>query len=220
MPPICATDFVIATQSGGMDKSKTSAQQYNKETEYMLDPNRQNSMVTEYFVTAGIPRDQVGGVHALTSLSGGGAGEDAASVRLKVDGYVSVLERVVDGKFLVAELIAWAELDKNGKSISEWIYWPAIPARALADARRLEELTTGARRAEYLARLPGGLLLPEGTLVIHHSSATDDGAFEAFATYDVFDNRLGIVKHFDAKGVERRLPSERLNLGPNDPGAK
>jgi hypothetical protein len=110
----------------------------------------------------------------------------------------------------------------DGKSISEWVYWPAIPAKALADARLLEELTTGPRRAEYLVRLPGGFLLPAGTVVVHHSSATDEGPFEALATYEVIDNRLGItvIRHFDAEGVERRLPSERLNMGLPDPRAK
>ena len=72
--------------------------------------------------------------------------------------------------------------------------------------------------------------------MIHHSSATDEGPFQALATYDVIDNLVKspegsdkmskvprdstVVRHFDKEGVERRLPSERLNLGLPDPGAK
>lgn len=223
--------LVIATQNAGGDKSGAGPQQDYKKAEHMLDPNKQNTMVMDYFVAAGIPRDQVGGIQALTSLSASGRAEDAASLRLKVDGYCSVLERVVAGKFPVADSIAWASLDNQGKSISESVYWPAVPAKALADARLLAELTTGPRRAEYLARLPAGL--PAGTVVIHHSAATDEGPFEALAAYDVIDDRgvsaegadkmskapvggVSTIRHFDAEGKERRLLSERLSLGPSD----
>jgi hypothetical protein len=225
--------LVIATQNDGMDKSEALPPQEEARAEHLRYPDKHNTMVMDYFIAAGIPRDQVGGIHANTYLSAGGASADALLVR-KVDGYASVLERVVGDKFPVADSVAWARLDNDGKSVSEWVYWPAIPARAIADARLLEELTTGSRRAEYLARLPAGL--PPGIVVIHHSSATDEGPFEALATYDVVDSRsvstegadkmskapAGVagVRHFDAEGVERRLPSERLNLGLPDPKAK
>jgi hypothetical protein len=224
--------LVIATQNDGIDKA-SPPHQVKAKAEYLLSPDKHNAMVMEYLIATGIPRDQVGGIHANTYLSGGGVGEDAASVP-RVDGYASVLERVVGDKFLVAESIAWARLNNDGKSISEWVYWPAIPAKALADARLLQELTTGPRGAEYLARLPAGL--SAGTVVIHHSSATDETPFEALATYDVIDDRstppvgsdkmskaprgVAVVRHFDAEGMERRLPSERLNLWLPDPKAK
>ena len=233
------TGVVIATQNGGVDKNMAyPPQQAEGKAEYLLSPDRHNAMVMEYFIAAGIPRDQVGGIHASTYLSGGGVGEDAAQVR-KVDGYASVLKRVVGDKFPVVESVAWARLDDDGKSISEWVYWPAIPAKALADARLLQQKTTGPGKAEFLARLPAGLstgALSAGTVVIHHSSATDEGPFQALATYDVIDNLVKlpegydkmskvprggtVVRHFDKEGVERRLPSERLNLGLPDPGAK
>ena len=60
-------------------------------------------------------------------------------------------------QYPVVESVAWARLDNNGKSISEWVYWPAIPAKALADARLLQQKTTGPGKAEFLARLPAGL---------------------------------------------------------------
>jgi hypothetical protein len=227
--------LTIATQNGGTDKSTAAASQpANGKADYLLSPDKHNAMVVEYFVAAGIPKDQVAGVHANTYLSGGGLGENAASIR-KVEGYASVLERVVGDKFPVAESIAWARLDADGQSFSEWVYWPAIPAKALADARLLREQTTGQRKAEYMARLPEGF--SAGTVVIHHSSATNEGPFEALATYDVIEvhgampegsaqmskisrGTTVVVRHFDSEGVERRLPSERTNLGPSDPRAK
>ncbi len=116
-------------------------------------------------------------------------------------------------------------MNEHGNVRSEWVYWPAIPAKALADARRLEEL---ARSSEFLARLPAGLR--DGQVVIRHSSATTQGQFDVFASYDIAERRsspektLGnyptnvnqvvhVVRHFDVDGVERRLPQERRNLG-------
>jgi|GEM_PF-2462478 len=225
--------LVVATQNDGLDKASSSGLAESR-AEYLLSPEMHNDKVMEYFIAAGIPRDQVGGIHANTYLSGGAVGDE--KLVIKVDGYASVLQRVVGGKFPVVESAAWARLDNDGKSISEWVYWPAIPARVIADARSLAELTTGSRRAEYLARLPAGL--STGVVVIHHSTAADEGPLEMLATYDVFDpqssssngpekmsmiqvqGQVPIVRHFDQEGIERRLPSERLNLGPPDPKLK
>jgi hypothetical protein len=187
-------------------------------------------MVMDYFIAAGIPRSQIGSIQATTFLSASGATKDAGPPKPKIDGYASVLERVVAGKFSVAESVAWARLDNDGRSITEWVYWPAIPAKTIAEANRLDEMATGARKDEYLKRLPAGLRT--GNVVIHHSAA-----FESIATFDVLEVRgmpdqeagnmskkpssgMAIVRHFDAAGKERRLPSERLSLGESDPASK
>jgi hypothetical protein len=226
--------LVIATRSDGMDKAGEAPQQYEGKAETVLTPEKHNAMVMDYFTGAGIPRNQVRGIHATTYLSASGPAKDAAALRPKIEGYASVLERVVADKYPVAESVAWARLDNEGKTITEWIYWPAIPAKAIAEARLLEEMMTGSRKDDYLRRLPAKAR--EGTVVIHHSSATDEGPVEAFATFDVVellgtsDQDAGkmskapsgpaIVRHFDAAGVERRLPSERLSLGATDPASK
>ena len=232
--------LTIATQNEEMDKSDTNEATHESKYAPLLDPEKQNAMVMEYFVAAGIPREQVGGVHANTDISAVGAGDDIMSATVRVDGYTSILERVAGG-FPVPESIAWARLDNEGASIGEFVYWPAIPAKALADARLLNEMTTGPRTAEYMARLPANL--PPGVVVIHHSAATDEGPFEALATYDVLDSRrapdqsaenmsrppsegntanmaVAVVRHFDVEGVERRLPYEQLTLGTPDPRSK
>jgi hypothetical protein len=87
----------------------------------------------------------------------------------------------------VIDSVAWARINEQGKVVSEWVYWPAIPAKALADARRLEELVASSAKTGFLARLPAGL--PSGKLAIRHSSATAEGPFEAFASYDVLEKR-------------------------------
>ena len=226
--------LVIAARSDGADKSEVAPQPAETESKRLLTPDEHNAMVMEYFTAAGIPRQQVRGIHANTYLSASGPANSIASLRPKIDGYLSVIERVVADKFLVAESVAWARLDADGKSIAEWVYWPAIPAKAIEEARMLDEMTTGARKDEFLRRLPSGLR--EGSVVIHHTSAVEDGPFEALATFDVIEIRgqttegsdnmskipkgMAIVRHFDATGAERRLSSERLNLGESDPALK
>jgi hypothetical protein len=78
--------------------------------------------------------------------------------------------------------------------------------------------------------------LPPGKVVIRHSSATADGPFEVFASYDVLKKktteRAGgkapearspstvvsvVVRHFDVDGAERRLPHEKRNVGADTP---
>jgi hypothetical protein len=195
-----------------------------------MDPNRHNEQVIHYFVTAGIPRDQVGGVHANTYLSSSGSTMDERPPVPKVEGYASILERKIE-KYDVLDSVAWARMDEQGRVVSEWVYWPPIPAKVLADARHLEEQIAPGKTS-FLARLPSGL--PPGKVVIRHSSATADGPFEVYASYDVLerresilpgrDKRLGdvpvvsvIVRHFDVDGIELRLPQERRNNGADFP---
>lgn len=226
--------LVVATQNDGVDKGDEVPQSDAAKAEHLSDPDKHNAMVMDYFLAAGLPRDQVSGVHATTYLTSRGSTDDAAAAPRVVEGYASVLGRVVGGKFPVAESVAWARLDGDGRTVTEWVYWPPIPAKALADAARLDELTNGPRRDDYLGRLPQGLR--NGQIVIHHTDASDERPFEALATFDVIDARgvkaedtgkmtmaprgSVIVRHFDAAGNERRLPSETFSLGETDPASK
>jgi hypothetical protein len=196
-------------------------------TEYILDPERHSKEVFNYFVAAGIPRDQIAGVHAVTRLSSSGRRGEAHAALPKVESYVSVLERKI-GDYPVPDSVAWAQLDKNGNVISEGVYWPAIPGRALQDARRMKEvLARKSDRTKFLAQLPSQL--PPGRIAIRHSSpAMQQGDFEAIASYDVVERRTAValgespqaeaasqgvtvVRHFDLEGKEKRLPQERRN---------
>ena len=227
------TGLVIATMSDASDKDVDPAGR--AATPNLLDHDAQNAQVLAYFANAGIPRDQIGGVHANTYLSAGGDADDPASLHAKVDGYASILERVVDGDIPVADSVAWARLDAGGEVMTEWVYWPAIPGAAIAEARRLKALVAAAPE-EFLAKLPQGL--SEGAVVIHHTPGTEQRPFEALATYDVIETveapsayapdasgamtpmplRTVVVRHFDLTAVERTVPSERL-AGPSTPVA-
>jgi hypothetical protein len=234
---VFATDLhnglVVATQSGGANKGEAKAGDVGVKAGYVMDPDKHNKQVVDYFLASGVPKDQIGGVHATTYLSWGGSLKDAQAARPKIDGYASVLERKIE-KFPVVDTVAWARMNEQEKVISEWVYWPAIPAKTLADARRLLEMTAGDYdKTGFVARLPAGL--PPGKVVIRHTSATAQEPFEVFASYDIVERRVSPetavekkpsdahqlvsveVRHFDVDGVERRLPSERRNMGADYP---
>ena len=154
--------------------------------------------------------------------------KDERPAAVRVDGYASILERKIE-KYPVVDSSAWARIDVQGKVVSEWVYWPAIPARVLADARRLEGLVAPGK-TEFLARLPAELRV--GKVVIRHSSATEEGPFEVYASFDVLQRKesplaeksrgdIGTVsvavRHFDVSGAELRLPQERRNMGSDFP---
>jgi hypothetical protein len=210
----------IAVENGGGDKEKAAPQLEGKAP--VMDPDRHNGQVAEYFRGAGVPKEQIGGVHATTYLSSHGSVKDERPAAPKIDGYASVLERKIDG-VPVVDSVAWARLNERGEVISEWVYWPAIPAKAIADAKKMLE---NAAKPDFMARLPAGL--PAGRVVIRHTSATSQAPFEAFASYDVVERRatpapteknlsvapsgVAILRHFDAEGAEQRLPQEKLDL--------
>jgi hypothetical protein len=222
--------LAVAVQSRSANKGEARADDALSKTSYVMDPNKHNEQVVDYFIAAGIPQDQVGGVHANTYLSSSGWTNDERPPVPKVEGYASILERKVE-KYPVLDSVAWARMDEQGKVVSEWVYWPAIPARALADARRLEEQVAPGK-TEFLARLPSGL--PPGKVVIRHSAAMAEGPFEVYASYDVLERKEStlpardksqgdarvvsvIARHFDVNGAELRLPQERRNNGADFP---
>lgn len=236
---VFATDLhnglVVAVQSGGANKGEAKAGNEEAKAGYVMDPDKHNQQVVDYFLAAGVPKDQIGGVHATTYLSSSGSLNDTRPAPVKVDGYASVLERKIE-KFPVVDSAGWARMNERGEVVSEWVYWPAIPAKALEDARRLLEMTAGdSDKTAFLTRLPARL--PPGKVVIRHTSATAQEPFEVFASDDIVESRpspktadgenlssapLGasVVRHFDVDGVERRLPQERRNIGPDSPKEK
>lgn len=222
--------LALAVQSGGSNKGETGAREGVSTQPYQMDPEKHDQQVTEYFVGAGIPRDQVGGVHTNTYLSASGSTEEQRPVAPKIDGYASIIERKID-KFSIVDSSAWARMDEQGLVISELVYWPPIPAKVLSEARRLEEQVAASDQL-FVRRLPPGL--PPGRVVIRHSAATEDGPFEAYASYDVVERREAMipalnkalgdvrvvsvtVRHFDGDGNEIRLPQERRNHGADFP---
>jgi hypothetical protein len=206
---------------------------------YAPDPDRHNDNVLQYFLAAGLPKDQVHGVHALTRLYASGRSDEAMVTPPKVEGYTSVIEREVEG-IPVADSFASAQMDPQGRVIAEWVYWPAIPARVITAAKEMQALQAEPdRQKTFLARLPENLAV--GQVTIRHSSATVLGPFEAFASYDVLERRtsveerlpgllsssprvITVVRHFSADGSEFRLPQETRRApetpSPSSPPAR
>ena len=202
---------------------------------YTLGAESHNRQVLDYFVAAGLARDQIGGVMAMSSLYASGAAGDSAAARPKIGGWQSVVQRVVND-VPVIDSVVWARMNDQGKVIGEWVYWPAIPAKAIGEARQLRAtLSQQAERAAYLARLPRDL--PLGNAVIRHSSATASAPFGVFASYDVVERRssqdstdaprlegrattASIVRHFDIEGNERKLAQETGSKGGDVPAEK
>jgi hypothetical protein len=231
-----ANGLTVALQSDGSDKPGARAEGLARlKTVFTGEPEKHNKQVFEYFVRAGLPKAQVGGTHANTYLIANGSGKDKRLAETHVDGYATILERQIE-RYSVVDSVAWARLNDEGKVISEWVYWPAIPGKVISDAKRLEEMVRNSNKEGFLSRLPPGL--PPGKVVIRHSSATEEGKFEVFASYDVLEtktlvaavpatgqnlkteNSIVLTRHFDVSGTERRLPQERRNLGPDRPPKK
>jgi hypothetical protein len=214
------TGLTFAVPSNSRDKASAAASV--SDVVAPLSAAEHDRRVLDYFVQAGLPRDQVDHVHANTYLSASGPTSRATAIQPRVDGYASIVSRQVGG-FLVVDSTAWARMDADGRVVGEWVYWPAIPAAAIADARRLDQGVKGQGRVAYLAKLASAQ--KEGRVVIRHSSPFSGGDFRAFASYDVTE-RVGAadrgrasfyVRHFDADGREFRLPQELRNLGKDYP---
>lgn len=224
-----AGSFAVDAANGAViaiPNARSTEQQ--KDVWYTLGFDKHNEQVLAYFVAAGIPRDQIGKVHAIMSMYASGGERDSSPAQPRIAGWQSVLQRVVTG-VPVIDSVGWARMNDQAKVITEWVYWPPIPSKVLDDARRLHaELLQESDKAAFLSRLPPDL--PPGNVVIRHSSATANGPFEAFASYDVIEHRTlgestslsgaGIVRHFDIDGNERKLPQERRDPGGDFPTEK
>jgi hypothetical protein len=215
------TGLALALRSDGGDKA-SRVPATARASPPVLDPDEHNKRVVDYFVRAGLPRDQVSVVHANTYLSASGPTSKASSIEPRVDGYATIVSRKAGG-FDVVDSVAWARIDGKGHVLGEWVYWPPIPTRVVDDARRLNEMLNGSGRGDFLSRIPSAQ--KSGKVVIRHASPFAGGGFEAFASYDVMERNdrpeRGTtsvhVRHFDAEGREFRLPQEMRNVGADYP---
>jgi hypothetical protein len=169
--------------------------------------------VKAYFSSCGLPASEIAGVlPRVGGLEVARVGE--APHQEGPPMYYSVLTRAIDG-VPVKESFAWARIAVSGEVIREDVYWPAIPAAALAEAHELRaQLATAEGRAAFRASLPLAQGAGEGEVAIRHTSAfaAPGTPFEAHATYDVNDrdgHGATTTRHFDVRGRELRLPQER-----------
>ena len=116
-------------------------------------------------------------------------------------------------------------MNADGAVVEEGVYWPALPAAALAGAGDIAGVLADPRRRQVLAaRVASG---SAATVAIRHTAATTDQAFAAMASYDVVVRPgeggdasasgtsrpaagMSFTRHFDASGREFRLPQEAI----------
>ena len=111
---------------------------------------------------------------------------------------------------------AFAALDNGGRVITEGVYWPAIPANVVSNARAFaERLAAPRERAAFMAKVgkaaPGAGNTP-GSVRIVHTSGAYHGPFQAAAVYStVVPSRRGgkaQILRFDETGARVRLSDE------------
>jgi hypothetical protein len=166
--------------------------------------------VRDYFVSAGLPQDQIDAVEAYPVL---GAEIPPASLPVArspagtpLFNY-SMIRRQIAG-IPVPDSYAWARINQDAAVVCESVYWPQIPQSEIAKAQSLAQSMSNADSAAiYLAKLPSKR---QGKVVIRHTPGEWNQGFVALAAYDVEDgssNSRRII-HFDSDGVRRDLPHE------------
>lgn len=110
----------------------------------------------QYFLSRGLPSDQLGRVSSTVSMSGGGSVREPMNAQPDTVEYTSIASRVVVG-VPVVESQAVVRFEQNGKTTLEMVYWPALPPQAVSDAQTLKAvLSSPALAASYVGRTPSG----------------------------------------------------------------
>jgi hypothetical protein len=181
---------------------------------YIIDEPTHRAAVKAYFINAGLPADQIGAVVADYAVRGGGSTSDSTtSTPTQLYGINSVLTRVVNG-IRVVESYAWARMTTAGGVDIESVFWPPIDMSVLNAAAAMQTaLSDSNAHAAFLSQLPGTVHRDAG-VVIHHTSSAISSPPVAYVAYDVVldASPSANVRHFDASGVEFRLPQETLSL--------
>ncbi|PHV12968.1 hypothetical protein [Chitinimonas sp. BJB300] len=163
------------------------------------NPDKHSAAVKVYLLGAGIPANEVSGMHVTTTMGGGGpalAGVQPAESKLLW--YTTHLERSLNG-IPVEGSFAFATLDSQGKSFTEGVYWPAISAQVVRKAVALKrKLSSPAALQQFMGSakaVRSDLAGAEaGEVKIVHTSAGHHGDFEAQAVYSLVVRNTGLGK--------------------------
>lgn len=132
-----------------------------------------NARVLSYFKVAGLPEEQIGGVHVHTLMEGSGLTASARPTD-KLVAYYSLLERVVDG-VPVADSFAWARFNADDEIVEEELYWPDLPSALHSQISEFKQKLADPQQAaaldEAIARSQPGLGNTEKALVVFHTNA-------------------------------------------------
>ena len=162
---------------------------------YPGDADDQNAAVRSYFVTAGLPDDQIASVSAdATGLVRG---------QVVLAGWYSILNRGYDG-VPIDDSMATAAFDASGRSSSEQVYWPEISADVLEQVRAFQKMLADPyQKAAYIEKLPASSR--DAILVIRHTSWFWKGPFQAEVCCRG-SSTIGLC--FDMAGHPVHLPDE------------
>jgi hypothetical protein len=178
---------------------------------YNLDEASNANNVKSYFVSAGLPADQIGETQATyQSAMMGGQTAQATQTPFQLESITSIIRRRVAGVLFV-ESEAWATMTTSGDVDMECVFWPPIDRAVVNTAVAWAgTMTTASTHAAYAALLPGPVQQDIG-VVIHHTDMSIHSAPKAFVSYDVLlgPQGHGAIHHFDQNGVEFRLPQEQ-----------
>lgn len=178
----------------------------------MPDAAAHAAAVRSYFVSAGLPEDQILEVRTQTTMQGGGpeTGEPMNPSMAKLQYYYGCVMRKTPTGIPIPDSFAYARINVDGDVVEEGVYWPDIPANALSDADTVRSTAaTPSSRAALSAKVAqlADTEPQNGRAVIRHTSGFWNGSFAALASFDVPRNNR--VVHFDSKGAVVDLPSER-----------
>jgi len=208
--------FAVNLANGAVRATPNGDAPAMREPALTTQPEKHNARVRDYFVTAGLPADQVGGAQVTTLMKVDGfVGQLSGDVRPEFVAYTTILNRAVDGIPILGSF-AWARFNARDEVMAEAVYWPRIPGAVVAEAQTLRaRLADPATAAAYYKALPTGNA--PGRVVIRHTSSITPGAPVAFACFDVIEpsgstlNHRTSTRHFDAAGVERTVTRSPLS---------
>lgn len=165
-----------------------------------------NDFVRNYFITAGLPVQEILSVDGHV---GGGAGSlmGQAPTVFEPTRFYSVLSRGFDGIPIVGSF-ATARVDADSEIVEEAVYWPAIPQDILNEAKVLAStLSDTTALSAFRASLPNG----PGRVCIRHSSGASTGPFQVYAAFSV--STSSGPRDFDGSGAELHIRPDPFPTG-------
>jgi hypothetical protein len=180
------------------------------------DEKVHNARVLAYFTGLGLPSEEVVGMHVTTKMAGQARkGERILPTNTHFVNYATHLERGVGGIPVVGSQ-AWAVFNAKDHVVSEGVFWPAIPASVVAEAKLLaaavnDPVKHAKLRDDIRASKPDLGDIP-GRAIITHTANTYPGTVVATAAYEIITPGLGgHIEYFDLGGTPLRLPDDAGN---------
>lgn len=204
------TNGVIATTQSGATAAILDASAIERvigRGPLTRDPSVHTKEAVNYFVSAGLPADQLGATSTNTLMTNGGdtSGANVGTTPGVFRAYFTVIDRAID-RTPVEGSHAWVAFNADGEAIGEEVYWPDIPQSPIVEAAALRASVDATRLASLKAKLADSTKYRDGVVTIHHTPFTAD-QFEVFVSIDF--HGVGVPSHYlRADGSEARFLSQ------------